>query len=25
MEDNGEITIIGAVYDMDTGEVVFLD
>jgi carbonic anhydrase len=25
MEDNGEITIIGAVYDMDTGEVAFLD
>lgn len=25
MEDNGEIKIIGAVYDMDTGEVSFLD
>ena len=24
MEDNGEIKIVGAVYDMDTGEVVFL-
>src|SRR6056297_3878614 len=25
MEDNGEIKIIGAIYDMDSGEVVFLD
>lgn len=25
MEDNGEIKIIGAVYDLDTGKVDFLD
>lgn len=25
MEQNGEIVIVGAIYDMDTGEVVFLD
>jgi carbonic anhydrase len=25
MEDNGEIRIVGAVYDMDNGEVTFLD
>lgn len=25
MEDNGEIKILGAVYDMDTGQVVFLE
>ena len=25
MEDNGEIKIVGAVYDMDTGEVAFMD
>lgn len=25
MEDNGEIKIVGAIYDMDTGKVVFMD
>jgi carbonic anhydrase len=25
MEDNGEIKIVGAIYDLDDGEVAFLD
>ena len=25
MEDNGEIKIVGAVYDMDNGQVTFMD
>jgi len=25
MEDKGEIKVVGAVYDMDTGKVTFLD